>query len=78
MKRAIKTENGLKTVMSVLAQEEASNAPLVAAIKVQLSKSDKQLEKQNEKQNDSTVGTLSSALMPVTTVRLQRILKSKK
>ena len=75
-KRAIKTENGMKTVMSVLAHEEANHAPLVAALKSQINQLTLNSDSIKNKKLETDVGALSST--PSTSVRLQSILKNRK
>ena len=77
LKKAIKTENGLKSVMSVLSNEEASHAPLVAALKSQINNLNLNSDSKNSSKFDSNVGALS-VTSPATSIRLQSILKSKK
>ena len=58
-KKAIKTDNGLKTVMSALAEEQANKAPLVAALK-------SQIDNLSIRENQPQVGAVTS--IPATSV----------
>ena len=54
--------------MSVLAQEEANNAPLIAALKSQIQSTNVKSDDTSKSQSESNVGELSTPLMPATTV----------
>ena len=77
-KKAIKTENGLKTVMSVLAQNENNHAPLVAALKSKINELTINSNETHTTSSESNIGALSSSVVPATSVRLQSILKKSK
>ena len=78
LKRAVKTENGLKTILSILAQEQANNAPLISALKSRLTASETHKNESILTKNESNVGALTSSLLPATSLKLQDILKKRK
>ena len=79
MKKAIKSPNGLKAVMSVLAEEEATNQGLVAAMNSVTSTTSTSTASANANQGDQAqeVGALERAF-PATTLKLSSILRNKK
>ena len=84
-KKALKTPSGLKTVMSVLAEEEQSNTALVAAIQASMTPSapPPQLPPvpppapAQAPTQTPTVGAIQASL-PATSLKLQSILKTSK
>ena len=78
LKKAIKSPNGLKTVMTVLAEEEKSNQALVAALQAASNLPPAPIGPPATPPNPATqqAATCFSALaMPATTLKLQSILK---
>ena len=86
MKKAMKTPSGLRSVMTLLAQEEQSNQRFVAALQASTSNPDNNTTNNatngngsntnNANQRQTNVGALSVAF-PATSVKLQSILKNK-
>ena len=84
LKKKLKTDNGLATVMALLMEQEDKNSALVSAIRA----SEKSSDKENDTKDDSkssgndtkSTGNASAlnAAMPATSVKLAHILKGKK
>ena len=75
LKKAIKTPNGLKAVMSVLADEEKSNQALVAALQSTINPLPPAPPAAPVEQPPATC--FSALALPATTLKLQSILKNK-
>ena len=77
-KKALKSDKGLKTVMSILAEEEKSNQALVAALTTTLppKPSGPPLAKPAAPKTGVVVSSLASSF-PATNIKLQSILKNK-
>ena len=75
-KRALKSERGLKTVMSVLADEEKENQALVSMLKASLTSSPvKQGSAKPPSNPPASVSSISSSL-PATSIKLASILRN--
>ena len=77
MQKAMKTENGIKSVMSVLAEEERKNSSFVAALASTPNVPAPPIQQQiQHPQAQPQVSALSTAC-PATSVRLTSILRNR-
>jgi len=79
-KKAVKTENGLCTIMSVLTNEELTNAPLISALQAQVGAplpppSINMTSSFYSKPNQMAIDSLLASVLPATSTKLQSILK---
>ena len=74
LKQAVKTENGFKTIMSVLAEEESRNKDVLAALKVSF------IEKPASASSATAKASTSDTTLkyPATSLKLNSILNTKK
>lgn len=85
MRRAMKTNKGIKSVMSILAEEEQSNKAFVAALEAEddnssvedSTPSQPSTPKSKKKKSSVTLSSLTATKLPATTVRLTSILKKR-
>ena len=76
LRKAVRSENGLKSIMSILAQEQSNNTPLIGALKTQIENLTLNPNAQIQSESGSNVGAVTTTV-PSTSIKLQSILKKR-